>query len=272
VTHYQAYWAYFATNVRSLLRYRVAALAGFATQAFWGLLRLSIFSAFYSALGPHQRPPLSTHELTAYVWLGQALFVLLPMRPDPEALELVREGGLAYELTRPVDLYTFWFSRSLALRFAPVALRLPLVALFAFLVPIKAWALSAPPNASALVAFAAALSISFLLAGALTTLLSVLCLWIEGGNGLAQLLGTFAWVSSGLVLPLPMLPARLQKAAEWLPFAGILDAPLRLYSGHWQPAQAALPLLRSLGWALVLIAVGRLILRQSLSRVEVQGG
>ena len=272
MTAYFAYWAYFSANLRSILRYRVAAVAGFVTQVFWGLLRLSLFSAFYAALGPNERPPLTGPELTAYIWLGQALFVLLPLRPDPEALELVREGGLAYELTRPVDLYSFWFSRSVALRFAPVALRFPLVALFAFLVPSKAWSLSLPPSGAACAAFVVALAISFLLAGALTALLSVLCLWIEGGNGLAQLVAIFAWLSSGLVLPLPMMPPWLRRIAEWLPFSSILDSPLRLYSGQLSASHAGLPLLRALGWALVLIALGRLILSRSLSRVEVQGG
>ena len=272
MTAYYAYWAYFSANLRALLRYRVAAFAGFVTQAFWALLRLSIFGAFYAALGTHERAPMNPRELTAYIWLGQGLFVLLPIRPDAEAVELVREGGLAYELTRPLDLYSFWFSRSVALRLAPVALRLPAVILFGLLVPSKSWALPLPASLGAFSAFAAALLISFLLSGAFTTLLSVLCLWIEGGVGLAQLVAIFAWVSSGLVLPLPMLPTRLRQIAEWLPFAGIFDAPLRLYSGNWSASLAALPLLRGLGWALSLILVSRALLRRSFARVEVQGG
>ncbi len=267
-----AYSAYFLGNLRSLLRYRVAALAGFVTQAFWGLLRISIFGAFYSALGASQQPPMALPQLVAYVWIGQALFVLLPLRPDPEAVELVREGGLAYELTRPVDLYAFWLARSLALRLAPVALRLPLVLGFAFLLPIRAWSLSLPPTVSAGVSFVVALVLSLALAAALTALMSVLCLWIQGGAGLAQLVGILAWVTSGLVLPLPMFPRAIQHALEWLPFAGIMDTPLRLYSGHLSPAEAAPALLRSLIWALLLMFAGRALLRASLRRVEVQGG
>jgi len=57
-----------------------------------------------------------------------------------------------------------------------------------------------------------------------------------------------------------------------MPFAGILDTPLRLYSGHLSLSEAAPALLRSLLWALALIAVGRALLRASLQRVEVQGG
>ena len=267
-----AYLPYFIGNLRSLLSYRVAALAGFVTQAFWGLLRISIFSAFYSSLARTEQPPMALSEMVAYVWIGQGLFVLLPLRPDPEALELVREGGLAYELTRPVDLYAFWLSRSVALRLAPAVLRLPLVLAFAFALPIRIWSLSLPPSLLAFACFIAALAVSLSLAAALTALMSVLCLWIQGGNGLAQLLGIFAWVTSGLVLPLPMFPPAIRHVLEWLPFAGIMDTPLRLYSGHLLPSAAAPSLLRSLIWVMLLVVVGRAVLRSSLRRVEVQGG
>jgi ABC-type uncharacterized transport system permease subunit len=68
------------------------------------------------------------------------------------------------------------------------------------------------------------------------------------------------------------LPKNLQIAAKWLPFTGLVDAPLQLYSGHLAPSEAALSLARTLAWASVFIALGRLLLRQSLNRVEVQGG
>jgi ABC-type uncharacterized transport system permease subunit len=104
------------------------------------------------------------------------------------------------------------------------------------------------------VAFAAsliALLISFLLSGALTTLLGVSCLWLEGRE-LAQLVPVFAWVSSGLVLPLSMPATRFPDSAEWLLFVGIFAAPLRLYSGNGAASQAAFAVVRGLGWHLGL--------------------
>jgi len=267
-----AYCAYFSANLRALLRYRGAALAGFATQAFWGLLRLAIFDAFYRGLAPGERPPLDGRELTTYIWLGQAIFVLLPQRPDPEVIELVREGNLAYELARPLDVYTLWLSRSVALRLAPMLLRLPLVALFAACVPRANHALHLPPSWAAFAAFVFALVVACLLSGVLTALMSMCCLWIEGGNGVATLIAMCAYLSSGLVLPLPMLPKAWQATAEALPFSGLLDTPLRLYSGQIQPHAAAPVLVRTLAWTALLWLLGRVMLRRSLARVEVQGG
>ena len=104
-----------------LLQYRAAALAGMSTQLFWGLIRVMIFEAFYRT--STQAQPMTYAEVVNYVWLGQALFALLPWAPDNDVRTMVRTGTVAYELVRPVDLYAFWYSRALANRIAPTLLR-----------------------------------------------------------------------------------------------------------------------------------------------------
>ena len=62
-------------------------------------------------------------EVVAYIWLGQAFFVMLPWNIDEEFAQKVRDGSVAYDLLRPVDLYAFWYSHTLAYRIAPTTLR-----------------------------------------------------------------------------------------------------------------------------------------------------
>lgn len=266
------YWAQFSASFQLLLRYRMAAAAGVTTQVFWGFLRLSILTAFYAALPAGKAPPLSVAELAAYVWLGQALWGLVPLRAEAETATLVREGGIAYELTRPVDLYWFWLSRAIAVRLAPTLLRLPVVVLVATLLPRPTWALSAPASAAAFGAFVTALLLAVLLAGAFTALLGVTCFWTEGGNGVGHFLALLGVLTSGIVLPLPILPDGVRVTLEWLPFAGLSDLPLRLYSGQLAAQQAALPLLRSAAWTGIVMAIGWCSLRVSLRRVVAHGG
>ena len=115
------YLSVLSARIRMLLQYRAAALAGMSTQLFWGLIRVMIFEAFYRTAT--QAQPMTYAEVVNYVWLGQALFALLPWQPDNDIRTMVRTGTVAYELVRPVDLYTFWYSRSLANRIAPALLR-----------------------------------------------------------------------------------------------------------------------------------------------------
>jgi ABC-2 type transport system permease protein len=266
------YWAQLSASFQVLLRYRMAAAAGATTQMFWGFLRLSILTAFYAALPAGQAPPMSLPELAAYVWLGQALWGLMPLRAEAEIATLVREGGIAYELTRPVDLYGLWLSRAIAVRLAPTMLRLPIVLLVGIFLPRPDWALPPPQSAAAFGLFMIALVLAVLLAASFTALLGVTCLWTEGGNGVGNFIALLGVLTSGVVLPLPVLPDGLRSVLECLPFAGVSDLPLRIYSGHVPAAEATPALLRSAGWTCAVMALGWCSLRGSLRRVVAHGG
>ncbi|MEM8769665.1 MAG: ABC transporter permease, partial [Pseudomonadota bacterium] len=145
---FRAYGAIVAVRCKMLLQYRAAAIAGFGTQLFWGFIKVMVFVAFYASATVE--PPMTFAQVLVYVWLGQALLVLLPWNVDPEIAEQIRSGGVAYELLRPLDLYSFWFARTLAFRAAPTLLRMaPMLAFTALVMPLvglEAWAL--PPPAS----------------------------------------------------------------------------------------------------------------------------
>ncbi|HMG56262.1 MAG TPA: hypothetical protein VK601_22335 [Kofleriaceae bacterium] len=122
------YRALFGARFRMLLQYRAAALGGLWTQTFFGVGLIMVYEAFYrSSLAAAQ--PMAFGQITAYVWLGQALFAMLPWSVDGEIRAMMRSGAVAYELCRPVDLYTWWYARALAQRTAPPLLRaVPMIA------------------------------------------------------------------------------------------------------------------------------------------------
>ena len=130
-----SYWAVLSAQFRALLQYRAAAIAGLGTQVFWGLIRVMIFQAFFRSTTAEQ--PMEVGDVLTYVWLSQAFLALLPWNQDNDLRALIRTGGVGYELLRPVDLWTcgpvdlygFWYCRSLAFRTAPTVLRaVPLIA------------------------------------------------------------------------------------------------------------------------------------------------
>ena len=98
-----SYLAVLKARFRLLLQYRAAALAGLGTQIFWGLMRVMIFTAFYHSTTA--TPPISLADTVTYLWLIQAMLLLLPWRLDAEIQGMIRDGTVAYELVRPIDLY-----------------------------------------------------------------------------------------------------------------------------------------------------------------------
>ena len=145
------YVAMLGARFRMLLQYSAAAFAGFATQLFWGAIKLMILAAFLAA--NHHASPMSLPQLAAYVWLGQALLGVLPWNVDAELQEKMMSGAVAYELLRPVDLYAFWYARTMALRTATTFMRMiPMIIFAGFLLPLFGlgkWALPPPASAAA---------------------------------------------------------------------------------------------------------------------------
>lgn len=262
----QAYWAIISTRFRMLLQYRAAAVAGFGTQLFWGLIRVMIFEAFYRSTTAPQ--PMTYQEVVNYVWLGQALLMLLPGSVDREIYAMIRNGSVAYELLRPLDLYAIWFSRAVAARTAPALLRsIPLFAL--------AWlffGLQLPPSLGSAAAWLLATLGAVLLGCAITALMTITLLWTISGEGIAQLVPTAVYLLAGMVVPLPLFPAWAQPLLNFLPFRGLMDVPFRLYMGHI-PAQEVLPLFaHQIVWTVALVLAGRWLLSRGMRRLVVQGG
>lgn len=260
------YWAVVQARFRMLLQYRAAALAGLATQLFFGLVRVMLFDAFYRSSTAPQ--PMSYPETVTYLWLIQALLLLLPWSLDFEVRSMIRSGTVAYELARPTDLYWFWFSRSLAMRTAPIILR----ATPMFVIAGLFLGLQPPASPQAALAALAAILGAVLLGCAITTLTTISLLWTIAGDGAARLLGTASTILSGAIIPLPFFPDWAQTALNFLPFRGLMDTPFRLYIGHLPPQEAIPAIAHQLAWTCALILMGRAILGRGLRRLTVQGG
>jgi ABC-2 type transport system permease protein len=168
-----------------------------------------------------------------------------------------------------------WFARALAWRTAPTLLRAgPMVVFAMFLLPALGhdeWRLVVPELANGL-AFLASFACALALACAMSTLLHVTMLWTISGDGVVMMASAAVAMLSGLIVPLPLLPDWAQSTLAWLPFAGLVDHPYRLYSGALSLDELPLVLARQLGWTLALVALGRFMLARAIRRIVVQGG
>lgn len=254
-----------AARFRTLIQYRAAAIAGVATQVFWGLIRVMIFEAFYRSSSAPQ--PMTYPQVVTYIWLGQAMLLLTMLYAEPEITALIRSGGVAYELARPVDLYAAWYARCFSGVAARLLMRcLPILLLASFI------GLLPPASPSAALLFLVSLSLALMLAASIVTLITISLLWTISGEGISRLAPAAIYFFSGMIIPLPLLPGWLQPALSALPFRGLIDVPFRIYLAHLSPRETAVALAQQVAWIVALIVVGRLLLARGKSRLVVQGG
>jgi ABC-2 type transport system permease protein len=260
------YAAMLSARFRMLLQYRAAALAGFGCQLFFGWVILMGYRGFYAATDVPQ--PMTLAEVTSYIWLGQAMLGLFPWGADPDMRLMMRQGSVAYELLRPVDVYWLWYSRAIAQRVAPTLLRsVPM-----FIVAYLFLGLQAPASTASALAWVLATVGAVLLAATVATLLGISLMWTISGDGVNTIVPAMLLVFSGMLVPLPLMPEWAQAILNVLPFRGIVDIPFRLYLGHIPLSHLWAMLLHQFVWITILVALSRWVLYRGLRRLVIQGG
>lgn len=254
-----------------MLQYRAAALAGFATQCWWGIIKIMVLTAFYAGAA-HQ--PLTLAQAITYVWLGQAFLALLPWQADGEIAAAVETGNVGYERLRPVDTHLLWLARAVAMRAGNVSLRVvPMFAISAALLPLLglgAWSWRLPPTPQAAALFAVSIALTVLLSAAITVLLNIAVTALKTRRA-ANIAPVLVTPLSGLIVPLALLPDRFQTLLFWQPFAGLADIPYRIYFSNLTGAAALAGLAAQLLWIMIFVVLGRAWLSRVMARIDMQG-
>ena len=257
-----------------MLQYRAAAVAGFATQCWWGIIRVMIFAAFFRSSRAHQ--PLDLAQAVTYTWLAQAFLVMLPWYADPDVTAMVRSGDVSYDRMRPLDTYFYWYARSIAWTLARVipraAMMFALAALIIPLLGLGAWSMRMPGGIGPALMFAPAMLSVLMLSSAMTMLINVAVVTTMTDRGANSVAAAVVTLMSGSILPLQFFPDWMQRFLFLQPCSGLLDIPNRIYMGSMTGAAAVAGLIQQLFWIVTLMLVGRMLLGRAMSRLQVQGG
>ena len=268
------YLAAFRARFQIMLQYRAAALAGFATQCWWGAIRIMVFAAFYGAHAA--AAPISLADAVTYVWLGQALLAMQPWVADPEIGQSVRTGAVGYDRLRPLDAYGFWYARTLGWMLARALPRAVLMVLAAGvvlpLVGLGAWAWRPPSGVAAALLFLPAFALMAALATAVLMLANIVVAASLNERGVNAILTPLVVVFSGSLLPLDFYPDAWRPFLHLQPLAGLVDIPFRIWFADLQGMAALQGLAMQAGWTLVLVLIGRWAMDRMMRRLEMQGG
>ncbi|MFC5471745.1 ABC transporter permease [Cohnella suwonensis] len=266
----RAYLSIFRLRFSMGLQYRTAALAGIATQFFWGFIILMVFVAFYGQ--SNVELPISLGQLSDYVWLQQAFlaFIVLWFR-DNELFQLITGGNIAYELCRPSGLYGFWYAKLLAQRLSGGLLRFFPILLVAALLP-EPYALHLPATPAAAFMFLFALAMGLLILVSISMLIYISTFVTMSPAGSLLLFAVLGEFFAGMIIPIPLMPDWMRTIVYALPFRFVSDFPFRIYSGHIPVADALRLVPAQLAWLVGLVAIGKYTMARALRKVVVQGG
>lgn len=264
-----SYASYFKLQIKRNLQYKASAISGLATQFFFGIINSLIYTSFYKRTSITN---FSVEELMCYIWLNQAFLnlVYIGIR-DREIINSIKNGEICYELTKPYDLYSFWFIKILSNRYVSTLLRCFTVLIFALLLP-KPYKLSLPYSLKSFLLFLIILFLASILIVSINVIIMMITFFTNEEKGISSIINTLGGLLSGLEIPLLLLPPIVLKISNCLPFRYILDLPFRVYSGNIKYNEAIFSIKIQIFWIIFLILIGRKIMKYILRHVSNQGG
>ena len=262
----RSYLSAFRLRWKMELQYRGAMIGGIVCQMMFGLILIALYRALYAS----KPQALPVEHVVTYVWLQQAFFRML-LASDADLLDKIRSGGIAYDLCRPLSLYGFYYARIMAQKITGSLMRAIPMLVFASLLP-KGWGICLPASVPALLCAMAGLVLGLLCVSALENITMAFTMKTLDPRGVQAMLNMLMMVLSGNILPLTLFPDSWQKVITLLPYAQLLDAPIRLYTGDTPLADAPRILALQAGWIIVLTLLGIALWNRHQKQIIVQGG
>lgn len=234
------------------------------------ILSVTLFVAFWRAVYQGQSTVGGLHasQTITYIILTQLLVPVSAGSITNVLGYFIRDGSIATELVRPVDLQTRFYVEQLSSVAAiilqqAIPIGLLAAAVFDFRLPLDpaVWAVF-------VISFILGTTISFYT----SWLIGCLAFFTTEVWGLGVLRNGIALFFSGALIPLVMLPGGLREVAYALPFGQAVYQPISLLAGITPVQDAPRLILVQVIWLVAMGIAARLAFLASVRRVTVQGG
>ncbi len=261
-------------SARRHLTYRAAALAGLATNFFFGLVRVAVLTALYD--GRAEAAGITLPAAITFTALSQALLSPLAAFSWFDVARSVHSGEIAGDLLRPIGYQAYWLAHDLGRAAVQLVWRgLPILAGYVILFPWLApdggrfvW----PRGAAMWAATAACVGLAWLISFGWRFLANLSAFWSPDARGIVRFVFALSWLASGFLFPLRYFPDWLQAVCALTPFAYSVNAVTEVFLGLRDGAGVVRLLAAQAAWAAVLVAAGALVLRAGVRRLVVLGG
>ena len=255
-----SYFGIFKMQFKGELQYRAKAISGIATQFFWGVMYICLYTAF---LKNGTVNGFSLSQMTTYVWLGQAFWALRYVGIGKNVGNEIISGNVCYKFVRPINLYNLWYAEYLGEKLAATILRFAPILIIAFLLP-SGFNMTTPVSGYAFLLFLISLILGLFICVAIS-MFSINFIFktlsVKGATGIVT---TICGLLGGIFIPLPLLPEKLQTILNYLPFRFIGDLPFRIYIGNVSIRDGLIFIGISFAWLIALVILGKLLIKKSL--------
>jgi len=252
--------------IQQQMTYRMALLAGLATNLFFGLLRAFVLVALYQGRG--EVNDLTLRGAITYVAFSQGMIAFLTIFGSYEVMQSVYTGSIGSDLLKPMPLFWMWLGRDLGRSLVNLVGRGVLLMLL--FVPF--FAIQLPETMGQWLAMLLAMALGWLVSYTWRFLANLAAFWSPDARGMGRIAFTAAQFFSGFLMPLRLYPEWFQQICYLTPFPALFNTSAEAYLGLLRGPQLGLALLNQLVWFGVLAGLSHLVLTAGVRRLVIQGG
>lgn len=263
--------SFFKVRFREAIQYKTAAFAGVLTQFAWAGMYMMLFSTF---LENGTENDMSIAQMSTYIWLQQSLYALINIsNVDKDIYEQIRNGNIAIDLVKPIDIYNVWYYKTLGKKVAMVTLRFIPIILISSLPILGQYRVIIQTNPTILVLSVISLILSTALTMSYIMMMLALIMILISSDGIKILFQLILEFFSGMVIPISFMPTKIATILKFTPFYYIQNITFNIYSGYMSNSKEILiNLIMQVFWIIVLTILSKMIIKKRLSKITIQGG
>jgi ABC-2 type transport system permease protein len=232
------------------------------------VLRVYLLRSLWTALYAQNAAPadIPLHAMITYTTVALLMSLVLEIDGTRMIRERIREGTIAVDLMKPLNLPLYFFSDGFGQTAFYALLIVPSLLFALLLVHVDV------PPAPTLFAFLIAFGIGYGVNFFLNFLMNAVAFWTLETFSIQLMVRWVSDLLSGQILPLSLFPGTAGTIVGALPFASIYSTPLRIYIGQLSGEDILQAMLVQCAWLVTFAAISVVVWRLAQQRVIVQGG
>ncbi len=250
----------------SSIAYRFEVLTSALTHLV--LLVAAVFLWKIAYRGVPEAAGVNEKQMIAYTIVSMLLMTLFTNHVHFTIHNRVRDGSIAVDFLRPLQLLGFFFAEDLGASlsaFFNKVLPLLLFATIFFFAPL-------PTNPLALLLFIPSIILSYGILWLLSALVGLISFWVLDLGNFGGVKDALVRALSGSLLPIWFFPPWLAKISAYLPFQYTYQTPLGIFIGRTDPGEALHAMFIQTAWLLTLFLLLIWVWSRARKKILVQGG
>lgn len=252
--------------IKEQLTYRLAMFSGAMTNLAWGMFRYYIMLAIYGKVG--MLNGMTEAAALTYVPLTQSLLAFLNVFGNMQISQTIYSGQIGMRLLKPQGFFRYWLSYFAGKSVINLILRGILLFIFWMIF----FPVTLPGTVGQWLLFILSMLASWLVSHLWIITVNLSAIWSKDANGILRMTFALQQLLAGMIFPIRLFPQWFQNLCNLTPFPSMLNTSIEVFSGVLTGQAAWLAIGQQVLWAVIIVVVGKLVLRMGLRKLTLEGG